>query len=62
MDLSKVDTMKVADLRTELQTRGLDTKGVKLVLIERLKAHFEEPENGGGGESFLLSQDTKNEN
>ena len=62
MELFKVDTMKVADLRTELQTRGLDTKGVKLVLIERLKAHFEEPENGGGGESFLLSQDTKNEN
>ena len=62
MDLSKLDTMKLADLQTELQTRGLDTKGVKLVLNERLKAHFEESENGGGDESFLLSQDTKNEN
>ena len=60
MDLFKLDKMKVDDLRTELQTRGWDTKGVKLVLIERLKAHFEEPANSGGGESFLFSQDTKN--
>ncbi|KAI8122144.1 Heterogeneous nuclear ribonucleoprotein U-like protein 1 [Lucilia cuprina] len=41
MDLANLDKMKVVDLRNELQTRGLDTKGVKAVLIERLRAHLE---------------------
>ncbi|XP_030244617.1 heterogeneous nuclear ribonucleoprotein U-like protein 1 isoform X3 [Drosophila navojoa] len=48
MDLAKLDKMKVVDLRTELQTRGLDTKGVKAVLIERLRAHVEGSAAGGG--------------
>lgn len=34
MDVSK---LKVADLRKELGNRGLDTKGNKPVLVERLK-------------------------
>ncbi|XP_062128641.1 heterogeneous nuclear ribonucleoprotein U isoform X4 [Drosophila sulfurigaster albostrigata] len=49
MDLAKLDKMKVVDLRTELQTRGLDTKGVKAVLIERLRAHVEGGAGGGDG-------------
>ncbi|XP_034135402.1 heterogeneous nuclear ribonucleoprotein U isoform X3 [Drosophila guanche] len=47
MDVAKLDKMKVVDLRNELQTRGLDTKGVKAVLIERLRAHVE---GGGAGD------------
>ena len=50
MDLSNLDKMEVAGLQSELQKRGLDTEGGKHVLIERLKAHLEEPENGGGGD------------
>lgn len=38
MDPSK---LKVAELRAELQTRGLDTKGNKPVLVERLKEALE---------------------
>lgn len=49
MDLAKLDKMKVVDLRNELQTRGLDTKGVKAVLIERLRAHVEGSAGGGDG-------------
>lgn len=44
MDLNK---MKVNDLKAELQARGLDTKGVKVVLVERLKEAMEK-ENAGG--------------
>ncbi|XP_033253393.1 heterogeneous nuclear ribonucleoprotein U-like isoform X2 [Drosophila miranda] len=47
MDVAKLDKMKVVDLRNELQTRGLDTKGVKAVLIERLRAHVD---GGGAGD------------
>lgn len=32
-----VDKMKVAELRAELKTRGLDTKGCKAKLVQRLK-------------------------
>ncbi|XP_061399915.1 heterogeneous nuclear ribonucleoprotein U-like protein 1 [Musca vetustissima] len=41
MDLANLDKMKVVDLRNELQSRGLDSKGVKAVLVERLRAHLE---------------------
>ncbi|ALC42121.1 CG30122 [Drosophila busckii] len=50
MDLAKLDKMKVVDLRNELQSRGLDTKGVKAVLIERLRAHVEGAVAGSDGE------------
>ncbi|XP_070068377.1 heterogeneous nuclear ribonucleoprotein U-like protein 2 isoform X3 [Drosophila takahashii] len=46
MDVAKLDKMKVVDLRNELQSRGLDTKGVKAVLVERLRAYVE----GGAGD------------
>lgn len=38
MDLNK---MKVPELRKELQARGLDSKGNKPVLIERLREAIE---------------------
>lgn len=44
----------MVDLRTELQTRGLDTKGVKAVLIERLRAHVEGTAGGDGGKSVCV--------
>lgn len=46
MDAAKLDKMKVVDLRKELETRGLDTKGVKAVLIERLRAFIEGGSDG----------------
>ncbi|XP_034489435.1 heterogeneous nuclear ribonucleoprotein U-like protein 2 [Drosophila innubila] len=55
MDLAKLDKMKVVDLRNELQTRGLDTKGVKAVLIERLRAHVEGSAGGGDGDGAPLT-------
>lgn len=44
MDLANLEKWKVAELRQELQSRGLDTKGIKAILIDRLRTHL----SGGG--------------
>lgn len=41
MDLSKLEKLKVVELRAELVARNLDIKGVKAVLIDRLKDAIE---------------------
>ena len=44
VDISK---LKVAELRAELQHRGLETKGVKAILAERLRTAIEEEQADG---------------
>lgn len=44
--LGDLNKLKVVELKAELATRGLDTKGVKAVLVERLKAALEEEGEG----------------
>jgi hypothetical protein len=34
--------LKVTELKSELETRGLDTNGIKAVLADRLQEHLEE--------------------
>lgn len=41
-DVVDPSKLKVAELRAELQARGLDTKGNKPVLVERLRVALEE--------------------
>ena len=45
-DIIDPNKLKVTELRAELQARGLDTKGNKPVLIERLKEALESEELG----------------
>ncbi|PNF41629.1 hypothetical protein B7P43_G07638, partial [Cryptotermes secundus] len=61
MDLSK---LKVVELRAELSSRGLDTKGNKAVLVDRLKEALdreavqgEEEEEEGGGREVEAAED-----
>lgn len=39
--------LKVTELRAELQARGLDTKGLKNVLVERLREALEDEQVDG---------------
>ena len=44
------EKMKVNELKTLLNERGLDTKGVKAVLVSRLRQALAEEDDGGGGD------------
>lgn len=58
--LGDLNKLKVVELKAELANRGLDTKGVKAVLVERLKAALEG--DGGGvamGSSVTATEDQK---
>ena len=55
----KLKDLKVADLKVELDKRGLQTSGVKAVLIERLKAALQE--EGQNGEEIDLNNEEKTE-
>ena len=44
------EKMKVNELKTLLNDRGLDTKGVKAVLVSRLRQALAEEDDGGGGD------------
>ncbi|XP_050722479.1 heterogeneous nuclear ribonucleoprotein U-like protein 1 isoform X2 [Eriocheir sinensis] len=50
-DIADPSKLKVAELRAELQARGLDTKGNKPVLVERLRAALEEESAANEDES-----------
>ncbi|XP_026288603.1 heterogeneous nuclear ribonucleoprotein U-like protein 1 [Frankliniella occidentalis] len=66
--LGDLNKMKVVELKAELADRGLDTKGVKAVLVERLKAALEAEGEGAtvggsvsGGEDQKSSQESNDE-
>lgn len=46
--------LKVVDLRTELANRGLDTKGVKAVLVSRLQTALDEESGTVSGKKYYF--------
>ena len=57
---SNVPKMKVAELKTELETRGLPTHGLKAELVERLVSHLRD-QPGGAGDGVNAGDDDAND-
>ena len=50
----EIEKLKVADLRAALGGRGLDTKGTKPILVQRLKVILKKSYNEASGSSIIL--------
>ena len=53
--MAKIPSMRVAELRKELEKRGLDAKGLKPALVAKLEAAAEGGggDGGGGGDNVV---------
>ncbi|XP_072927451.1 SAP domain-containing ribonucleoprotein [Hemitrygon akajei] len=56
-----VNKLKLTELRQECASRGLDTKGNKQDLIQRLQAYLEEHAEEEVNEEDVLAEDTEEE-
>ena len=52
----EIEKLKVADLRAALGGRGLDTKGTKPILVQRLKVILQKSYNEASG-SYIYHRD-----
>ena len=50
----EIEKLKVADLRAALGGRGLDTKGTKPILVQRLKVMLKKSYNEAYGNQILI--------
>ena len=55
----EIDKMKVAELKAALAERGLDTKGNKAALVERLQAASDEGDHGGDDDHQDVDQEAE---
>ncbi len=57
LTVDEIHKMKVVELKAELQLRGLDPKGVKAVLVDRLISALGGTPVGNGNNAFVSSKD-----